>query len=195
MELQVKDTVQKDKQPFENFEELPCDIIDQKAYDQEIDGETRCSLSIHVEVLIGKNLGEDFQEAVNKLGKAIVARTTKRGTRFYAGDIEYNPTTGIISFDAGTVIPDYIVDGFKHYSKNKLGTTFADFCFLNSEGTKFFTKDQCSTPFRDDATPGDLTWVLPAKFVDDMVEMMSIMNNLILAGTMEESILYGPFLN
>ena len=183
--------MQKDKQPFENLEELPCDIIDQEQFDEETK-EYKNFLSVNVEVFVGKDLNQDFMKATDTLSEVFVARKTKRGTRFYAGDIEYSPSSGLIKFKAGTGVPDYYKGMITLSTKNKMGTTFADFCFLSADGTKFHTKDQCSTPFRTDSTPGDLTWLLPAKFVDDMVEMMSIMNNLILGGTMQESILYGP---
>ena len=189
----MNDKISNEKQPFENFEELPCDIIDQETFDQEVIDDNDF-IFVEVDVFVGKELGKDFQDAVDKLNQAYVARTTKRGTRFYAGDIEYKSKTGIIFFKCGTAAPSYFYDKITYTSDRPTGTTFADFCFLNSEGTKFHNLDQCSTPFRKDANPGDLTWLLPAKFVDDMVEMMSIMNNLILGGTMEESILYGPIL-
>lgn len=188
MELQVSN----EKEDI--LEELSCDVIDFETFEQETKDENH-HLSVDVEVFVGKDLNEDFQKAAETLGEVFVARTTKRGTRFYAGDINYDPKSGLVTFKAGTVVPDYFVERFNFLKKGKIGTTFADFCFLSADGTKFHTKDQSSTPFREDSTPGDLTWVLPSKFVDDMVEMMSIMNNLILGGTMQEAILYGPELN
>ena len=187
MNTDIKD----DKQPFEQIEELPCDLIDQETFEDETKDADNF-ISIDVDVFIGKVMNEDFQEAVRELGEIYVARTTKRGTRFYCGDISYNSDTGIIQFKAGTPAPHHFTNKVQYKNKPVIGTTFADFCFMNADGTKYHTIDQCQTPFRDEAEPGDLTWILPAKFVDDVVEMMSIMNNLILGGSMEEAIMYGP---
>ena len=187
----MKDKIQNDKQPFENFEELSCDIIDRKEFEDETKND-KDYLLVFVDVFVGKDLGEEFNETVKKLNDAFVARTTKRGTRFYAGDIEYSNETGIIKFQAGTSVPENYISIVKYIHKKMIGTTFADFCFLSSDGTKFHTVDQCSTPFREDCEPGDLTWLLPAKFVDDMVEIMNVKNNHILCGTMQEAIIYGP---
>ena len=140
-------------------------------------------ISVEVDTHVGKleNWPEDLE-------KVIMARTTNRGTRVYAGNIKYNKESGVISFDVGTCVPRYITK----IEERNIGTTFPDLCWLLSEGTTRQNVDQSQTKFREDAEFGDLTWLLPAKFCDDLVEAMHIMNSWILEGSLYQAIIYGP---
>jgi hypothetical protein len=75
-----------------------------------------------------------------------------------------------------------------------IATTFPDLCWIHSEGTTEKTLHEVSTKLRDNALKGDLTWVLPSKFVDDFVEMMHTLNLSIISGLMQDAIVYGPYI-
>lgn len=75
-----------------------------------------------------------------------------------------------------------------------IATTFMDLCWIHSDGTTSQTLNEVSTVLRDGAQLGDLTWVLPSKFVDDFVEMMHTLNQSIISGLMQDAFLYGPFI-
>lgn len=124
----------------------------------------------------------------DELKDVIMARTTKRGTRVYAMDLAYNKETENISFTIAECLPKQVTA----YCSRKIGTTFPDFCWLLSDGTTAENIGQVRTKFADDGEFGDLTWWLPAKFCDDVVEAMHIMNNFILEGNLFQAIMYGP---
>jgi len=73
-------------------------------------------------------------------------------------------------------------------------TTFPDLCWIHAQGTTSQTLNEVSTKLRERAVVGDLTWVLPSKFVDDFIEMMHTLNHSIISGLMQDAIIYGPYI-
>jgi hypothetical protein len=174
METTVEEEVMKD-------EPLMFDLLEKKDLEEEVNGQRM--ISLNVETKVG-----DLEGFPGDLEKITAARTTKRGTRIYGGGFKYNKETGILSLEIATPIPEY----YPEIPSQLVGTTFADFCWLLSTGTTAQNVGQVSTPFNAAAEYGDLTWLVPAKFCDDVVEMMNILNNFILEGNLFQAIMYGP---
>lgn len=85
--------------------------------------------------------------------------------------------------------------GYHHSNvdNDTIANTFADFCWIYSEGTNDLNKDEVDTHYRDGVVLGDLTWVLPSKFSDDIIEVLHIFNQRVANGILEDAIIYGPF--
>lgn len=93
-----------------------------------------------------------------------------------------------------TEMPDAYTHFFRRSEVEKpIATTFADFCWIHSEGTTELNKDEVATNYREETNLGDLTWVLPSKFADDIIEVLHIFNQRVAQGILEDAILYGPF--
>ena len=57
-----------------------------------------------------------------------------------------------------------------------IATTFSDFCWIHSEGTTPDTLREVDTELLGGTDLGDLTWVLPSKMADDIIEVLHIFN-------------------
>lgn len=107
------------------------------------------------------------------------------------------PRVGTLTMKIGVELSQDFVDVFSKTDLDMLpikATTFPDLCWINAQGTTNQTLDEVSTKIREGATKGDLTWILPSKFVDDFVEMMHTLNQGIIGGLMQDAIIYGPII-
>lgn len=75
-------------------------------------------------------------------------------------------------------------------------TTFPDLCWLYSDGTtpenvvEVFTEARVGKEYK----PGDLSWHLPSKYMDDLIEMIHTLNPTFMSGLMQDCIVYGPYI-
>ena len=167
---------------------LKFDLLDKKAFEDEIESGAKC-ISIGVQTKVG-----ELSEWPEQFDDLVLARTTPRGSRVYVGGIEYEKETGVISFAIAEEVPtSFPFDRLKDMDDSEgVATTFADFCWIVSQGTTNLNKDEVETPYRDEVPLGDLTWMITDKFADDVLDMMHIMNSFILEGNLYQAIMYGP---
>ncbi len=88
----------------------------------------------------------------------------------------------------------YVVFYKEHYEK--IGTTFPDLCWYYSEGTTSENKIEVETKFREENVQfGDLSWVLPTRFIDNIIETINLINQSpkFFNGLLRDSIIYGPY--
>lgn len=142
---------------------------------------------LYVEVDIDCPIKIDF------MADYVMTKKVQRGSTYYV--VFDEKQTEKLTMRIGVEIP---LDYSEVYaaSINRLeprATTFPDLCWIHAEGTTPQTLHEVATKLRDGAIIGDLTWVLPSKFVDDFVEMMHTLNQSIIAGLMQDAIIYGPY--
>lgn len=130
------------------------------------------------------------------LNDQLLTRTVHRGSKYYVS-FEENERNNL-TMKIGTNIPkdycDIYFESFMHQTRNSVrATTFADLCWIHSEGSKNEDIELAYTEPRENIILGDLTNVLPSKFVDDFVEMIHIFNQNIFDGLFRDAIIYGPF--
>lgn len=138
---------------------------------------------LKVECDIDVNLGLDW------VNDCLLKKTTKRGTDFYCSFTQKEHSLTINFF---TKIPD---NDRLFITPQTIYSTFVDMCWLYSEGTTNQSAEEVETAIRkgDNYVPGDLTWVLPSKFVDDFVEMVHTINPDFMSGLMQDCVVYGPY--
>lgn len=129
-------------------------------------------------------------------GKALKRRCF-RGTVYYIL-IEENER-GYITLKVACKVPkdfgEIYFESFMHQMKNSIrANAYPDFCWLHSDGTTNKDLAQVATELREGAILGDLTNILPSKFADDFAEMMHVLNQGLIAGILEDGIIYGPFI-
>ena len=151
-----------------------------------------CELVLDPIQLVGEHLMVQCDidikcEGVSWLNNATLIKTTKRNTKFYC---TFNQSENRLTINFFTKVPDY----FKCNYDKVFGTTFPDLCWIYSSGTTAENKIEVATEFRSDAIPSDLTWILPSKFVDDLIEMLHTVNPTFMAGLMQDAVVYGPYL-
>lgn len=128
-------------------------------------------------------------------------RHTKRGTELNISNFSFDSNRETIGFVISAKIPPissaYYMRAIGAGVTPKIATTFPDFCWLLSEGTTRENVIQSRTTpvdYIDNAKVelGDLTWALPSRFADDLIEAMHVLNNALFEGLLEDAILYGP---
>lgn len=120
-------------------------------------------------------------------------------------------SSDVLHFAIHTELPRSALDYYPTRLNRKDGrlppviaTTFADFCWVVSEGTTRENVEQVKTPvpsmikFEQNeimrpVVLGDLSWALPSKFADDLIECMHALNTTVLEGILEDAVMYGPF--
>lgn len=147
-----------------------------------------CELILNPIQVLGKVLRVevdlDIVIPLDWINKATIVKTTKRGTKFYCS---FNQLDSKLTLNFFTEVPSY----FDYGIKDKIyGTTFPDLCWIYSSGTTPENKNEVATVFREEAIPGDLTWLLPSKFVDDLIEMIHTINPTFMSGLMQDAIIY-----
>jgi hypothetical protein len=151
-------------------------------------------------VVVDIYVADDVAKKLESMSKVVLVRNTHRKTSIYVRDFNVN-TPNTFNFVIETEIPPCLerVMGESHVDYGAIGkliaTTFPDFCWMHAEGTTPLTVGEVRTKIREDAELGDLTWHLPSKFADDLIETMHCLNLDILEGVLQDSVLYGPILN
>jgi hypothetical protein len=98
-----------------------------------------------------------------------------------------------LSFDVWVRCPDDTAALFEAGLPLKpVGMTFQDLCFYvgNEAIPETFGQD-VFTQMRPDATKADLGWLMPVRLADPLIDSLGKMNDAVLAGMLQESILYG----
>jgi len=175
------------KKELGEVDELKFDVLTLKQAEEEIGLEARV-IYLDIETFVG-----EVEKWPEDLENVVIARTTMRGNRVYASEINYNKDKNTVSFSIASSLPSYFPKEI--VTDNKVATTYMDFCWLLSEGTTALNKNEVETPYREDCVLGDLNWLIPSKFSDDFVEMMHVMNDVVLNGQLSQSIIYGPKYN
>lgn len=160
------------------------DMMTSKQFSKEHGGEK------HIAICVKTKMDVD----VKSLEDVVFYKLSKRGTRIFIGGFENRD--GILQLSIAEKIHDSFSNFYDKKTNIPIAMTFADFCWVISDGTTSKSLIEVSTPIEQNCTLGDLTWVLPSKFADDVIEAMHSLNVEILDGIMNDSILYGPlFLN
>lgn len=80
--------------------------------------------------------------------------------------------------------------------KIKVATTFFDFCNILSSGSttdSIYSVNQ-NILTNENAEAGDLTIVVPSKIADDLIDVLSMTNDAVIDGLMEDSVIIGTFI-
>lgn len=159
------------------------DIKENKFIGVEVDLDTEIDYSHLVE--------EDF----------ILKKLTGRKDFFYISLEKYDKEINRLTLKVYTPVSE---DIFEYYADAAtvpgltndnvcIGTNFPDLCWYHAEGTTPLTADEVETKFRSGVNMGDLTWYLPSRVVDNLIEIMHTMNQSFLQGLMQDTICYGPY--
>jgi len=174
---------EEDKKELGEVDELKFDLLTDAQVQEEISDDAR-EIFLDVETFVG-----EVEQWPEELENTVVARTTFRGSRVFASDINYSKERQTVSFKVSTIVPEYFPENLE--DKN-IATTYMDFCWLLSDGTTALNKNEVETPYKEDCQLGDLNWMIPSKFSDDFVEMMQVMNDVVLNGELSQAVIYGP---
>ena len=121
----------------------------------------------------------------------VLTKLTKRNTKMHCR-FKQTEEKLIIIFST-KASDDYLK--FVELKPSNIFTTFVDMCWLYSEGTTAVTINEVETKPRAEYNPGDITWLMPSKFADDVIEMIHTINPEFMSGLMQDAIVYGPFIN
>lgn len=98
----------------------------------------------------------------------------------------------ILHFYATQNIPD---DYNLQNPEVPLAMSFIDLCWnTGAEPTNVEFANQVVTKPRQGCKGGDLGWVLPSRYADSVIGCLGKLNDVFLSGTLQEAILYGPFI-
>lgn len=127
----------------------------------------------------------------------VLTRKVKRGTVYYLSFLKNK--RDMLTLKLACKVPrdfaEIYFESFCHQMINSTrANTFPDLCWIMSEGTKNTDLDQVFTQVREGIKLGDLTNILPSKFIDDMIEVMHVLNHGIIEGIMSDGIVYGPYI-
>ncbi len=159
----------------------------------------KCGLTIHE---AGKKIrheglltveAEFSLESDVALGEIQFEWTTKRKTTVHVHSFKYDAERKVMAFSISTMVPETYRKVMTGYSGVIIANAFPDFCWTLSDGTNNLNKLEVTTPYREGAELGDLTWILPSKFADDLIEALHVMNSAVIEGFMQNSVIYGPF--
>lgn len=144
----------------------------------------------------GSILGVEFDldidtELFKKLNEVVLLKKTKRETPFFLKFLTESDST--LTIAAFTYMPKVEGEILQYTQDKVIGNTFIDLCWLAGDGTTEATVEEVLTKKREGASWGDLSYVLPSKFIDDLIEVMHTVNPSLLGGMMQETIIYGPF--
>lgn len=121
---------------------------------------------------------------------------TKRGNLIHLHKFAYDKSTRHLSFVVSEEVGKDFMSSWSGVASAtaRLSTTFADFCFLLKDGTTPESFIEVDTKLPQGVALGDLTWCLPSKFADDLIEALHIANAVLLEGILEHAVLIGPYL-
>jgi hypothetical protein len=151
---------------------------------------TRPRIAVDVDIHVSDETAAVLKESFKDV---VLARYTQRKTALHVRNFNVDrPNT--FGFLIETEVPECFVKLDMMRPSQLVCTTFPDFCWLLSNGTTAATKLEVQTKIREEALLGDLTWVLPSKFADDLIEVMHCLNMEVLEGALQDAVLYGPIL-
>lgn len=167
------------------------DVMTLKQYDENLAAGKYGAHQIGIKCEIDLNVTEDL---VDELKKAVLYKNTRRSTPIMVKDFKKEGNL-LTFFFVCPLPPEFhaVYSNIKSPEK-KIGTTFVDFCWLAGEGTTSKTVIEVSTKFNDKHVVGDLSYVLPSKFADDLIEAMHSLNVEFIEGILGDAIVYGPYL-
>jgi uncharacterized FAD-dependent dehydrogenase len=172
------------------LKEIELNQITPDEYRHQMKDKRRC-IAVGVNILLPEEVANTFNN--DELATLHLTRLTKRGTTMYIRGFCVKNST--FTFFVQTELPACFSDVYESENLNAakpLATTFQDFCWLQAEGTTNKTALEIPTSAPTNTQLGDLTWVVPSKFADDLIECMHALNLTILEGTMYDAMMYGP---
>ncbi|MDZ4810778.1 MAG: hypothetical protein SGI96_21285 [Bacteroidota bacterium] len=119
----------------------------------------------------------------------IFEKTTKRGSKVFV--YSFSHADGCLKFSVGTKPHKSFLETYE-FKNNSICMAFMDFCWVLSDGTTNESAQENKTRVDPSLKLGDLTWCLPSKFADDVIDVIGLLNVSVLSGIMENSFLYGP---
>lgn len=158
------------------FKQLGCEII-KKDELQDVE-------------FFGVECDVDCQINIDFMKDYILKKRTLRNTFYY---VSFSSNEKTLTMKIATPVPQAYKDYHTTIDVDAIATTFPDFCWIHAEGTTPQTLNEVETKLRDGALLSDLTWILPSKMADDFVEMMHTLNQSIIAGLMQDCIMYGLY--
>lgn len=132
--------------------------------------------------------------SVPHLDKLHLIWPTKRGSKIHISDFSQNNDE--LSFMVHCEMHRSFLSAWPinpEYQNQMIATTFADYCFKMSDGTTAQSILEVDTRIPEYAILGDLTWCLPSKFADDIIDALYVMNAGLVEGILEQAVLIGPF--
>jgi hypothetical protein len=126
------------------------------------------------------------------INKCSLEKLTKRNSIFY---VWFKCTEEKTTIYFATKVPDEYFATHR-FSDTIFATTFPDLCWIYSEGTTDKNIGEVATAIREgkEYKTGDLSWHLPSKYLDDLIEMLHTVNPTFLSGLMQDAICYGPYI-
>jgi hypothetical protein len=98
----------------------------------------------------------------------------------------------VLTFIAWQRIPSGALDDGIETGDTVLATSFLDFCYYSGNEDIDPTRNpDVFTQVRDACLVTDLGWHLPSRFVDPLIDSLGKLNDFMLGGTLEDSMLYG----
>ena len=145
-------------------------------------------------ILVDLDTDIDYSSIIDS--NLVIKKLTKRQDELFIIPREYNKETKTLTIAIGQPIPEEYYNFHKkaYKSTDTVGTTFPDFCWYHSEGTTQESLVEVETKPREEANLGDLTWILPSRFADNLIEIMHTLNQSFLQGLMQDTIVYGPYI-
>lgn len=126
------------------------------------------------------------------INDCVLTKITKRNTKMFV-TFDQKEDKLIIRFSCK--LPDSFKKTYSPKYNQQYLTTFPDLCWLYAEGTTSQTLSEVETRPREGVEPGDLIWLLPSRFADDLIEMIHTINPEFMSGLMQDAIVYGPYYN
>lgn len=175
---------------MDNLKELEKELLELKL---EIISEKDVEGKFGIGVQVDLDTGIDYSSIVES--DFILKKYTERKDFMYIKFQNYDKEKERLTFTIASPIDKVVYDFFSGGKLDKLiGTTFPDLCWYHSEGTTAESAIEVETKFRSDAQLGDLTWFLPSRFADNLIEIIHTLNQALLCGLMNDVICYGPVL-
>jgi hypothetical protein len=134
----------------------------------------------------------DIKVDLDWINKCSLEKLTKRNSTFY---VWFKSTEERTTIYFATKVPqDYFLT--HKVSETIFATTFPDLCWIYSEGTTPENVGEVATQMREgkEYKTGDLSWHLPSKYLDDLIEMLHTVNPTFMSGLMQDAIVYGPYI-
>lgn len=124
--------------------------------------------------------------------------SSRRKSELHFHGFRYEKEAQLLCFNVSEELPEYFKAIFCdeiHDNAPIVATTFPDFCWIHNAGTTSETAMEVDTPIQEYAILGDLTWLLPAKFADNLIDSVHLINSSFeLGGLFGNAVLYGPFI-
>ncbi len=148
----------------------------------------------------GRYIGVDIEIAV--IGDASITPpdfslsiVNRRSVALLATDWDFIERDGqkILTFSVFQRMPQNLEQRHSVWPSEDEYVSFLDLCFFagNEEIPEIYGDDIITRP-RVSASPMDLGWTLPSRFVDPLIDALGKLDNAMLGGNIEHALIYGP---